>query len=283
MVHAQQKEELVAVMDLGVLGGTEPQRVALSNQLRAELAKTGKVTMVDRSQMEAIMQEQALQQSGCTSQECAVQVGQLLGVRKIVTGTLTKIEEDLWQVAVQLLEVETGKVLVQDTFNHEGNYRTLLQTGMTRAALALVGERPPEVAAVAPPPPPPPTTVPPPPPEAEVSDGSGWAVLGWTMLIAAGVVQVVAVAAAGEAQTLADESRTENDPDKYDDAQTQMDSAETLQNVAAIAAGFGLISIMAYALSSDGSSAKAGNSPPDQPLVLSLDGGKWALGWQWRW
>jgi N-acetylneuraminic acid mutarotase/TolB-like protein len=137
-----QGKELVAVLDLGILGGNEAQGVALSNQLRSELLKTGKVTLVDRTQMEAILKEQALQQTGCTSQECAVQVGQMLGVRKLVTGMLTKIAEDLWQVSVQLLDVESGETLVQETFNHDGDYRTLLLSGMGKAALALVGAPP---------------------------------------------------------------------------------------------------------------------------------------------
>jgi TolB-like protein len=135
----------IAVLDLEVTGGTREQALALSNQLRTEILKTGQFTVVDRSQINAILEEQALQQTGCTTQECAVRVGRILGVRQIVTGTVTKIDNDLWQVSVLLIDAESAETLRGETLNHAGTYRELLVTGMRWVAerLALSGPAPP--------------------------------------------------------------------------------------------------------------------------------------------
>ncbi|NIR98932.1 MAG: hypothetical protein GWO39_12620, partial [Gammaproteobacteria bacterium] len=76
-----------AVLDFDVLGAGPQQGAVLANQLRAELLKTGRFTMVNRAELDKILSELALQQQICTEKECAVQVGKLLGVRRIVTGT----------------------------------------------------------------------------------------------------------------------------------------------------------------------------------------------------
>lgn len=134
----------IAVLDLEVTGGTREQALALSNQLRTEILKTGRFTVVDRSQINAILDEQAFQQTGCTTQECAVRVGRILGVRQIVTGTVTKIDSDLWQVSALLIDAESAETLRAETLNHAGPYLDLLIVGMRRLAerLALSGPAP---------------------------------------------------------------------------------------------------------------------------------------------
>ena len=142
---------LIAVLDLDMAGGTREQALALSNQLRTEILKTGRFTVVDRSQINAILEEQAFQQSGCTGQECAVEVGRILGIRQIVTGGVTRVAENLWQVSTVLIDVETAETLRSETLNYEGPFRDLLFAGMRRMAeqLALAQPAAPAIAAPA--------------------------------------------------------------------------------------------------------------------------------------
>ena len=77
---AQDAKEQIAVLDFDVIGSSKEQGAVLSNQLRAELLKTGRFTVVNRAQLDKILDELALQQQLCTQKECAVQVGKLLGV-----------------------------------------------------------------------------------------------------------------------------------------------------------------------------------------------------------
>jgi hypothetical protein len=104
-------KELIAVLDLQPVGASEPEAQALTDRLREVLLDSGQFVLVDRSQMEAVLEEQALQQTGCTSQECAVQVGRILGVRKLVAGKVVKISEDVWLLTALLVDVETAQTL----------------------------------------------------------------------------------------------------------------------------------------------------------------------------
>ena len=188
---AQQREkasskELIAVMDFGMLGGTKEQGAALSNQLRVEVLKTGKITLVDRSQLDEILKEQALQQSGCTSQECAVEVGKILGIRKIVAGTVTRINDKLWQVSVQLTDVETSETLRAESLNHRGDFEDLLFNGMTNVAKLLFPPSLAEANALVPPP-----AAPPPQPEVKEESGVSW----WWWALGAVAVAGLALAA----------------------------------------------------------------------------------------
>ena len=167
-------KELIAVMDLGMLEGSKAQGAALTNQLRTEVLKTGKVTLVDRSQMDAVLNEQALQQAGCTSQECAVDVGKILGIRKIVTGSVTKISDNLWQVSVQLIDVETSETVKAETFNHRGSFEDLLFNGMANVAKLLFPMEQKDLKALVESVPPPPPLPAPPPVLEEENGGIPW-------------------------------------------------------------------------------------------------------------
>jgi hypothetical protein len=188
-VRAQQAapvpaKELIAVLDFGVLGGTREQGVALANQLRVEVLRTGKVTLVDRSQLEAILEEQALQQTGCTSQECAVQVGRILGIRQIVSGIATKVSENFWQVTALVVDVETSETLRAESLNHRGNFEDLISTGMGNLAKLLFPPSLAEIGAQVPPAPAPAAQ------KIEEEGGIPWWV--WAL----GVVGIAALAAA---------------------------------------------------------------------------------------
>jgi curli biogenesis system outer membrane secretion channel CsgG len=55
-----------------------------------ELVKSGKFTVVEREQINAIMQEKGLVQSGDVSAATAMQIGKLLGVQYMLAGSVTE-------------------------------------------------------------------------------------------------------------------------------------------------------------------------------------------------
>jgi WD40 repeat protein len=93
--------------------------------------------MVNRAQLDRILEEQALQQQVCIEAECAVKVGRVLGVRRIVTGSVTKVTETLWQVSTTLTNVETAEILRQEVVNHAGDFASLFLSGMASIARKL--------------------------------------------------------------------------------------------------------------------------------------------------
>jgi hypothetical protein len=73
----------IAVLDLDPTGVSKEESRFLSDRLRTELFETGGFQVVEREKMEEILKEQGFQNTGCTSVECAVEIGQLLNVRRI--------------------------------------------------------------------------------------------------------------------------------------------------------------------------------------------------------
>ncbi len=131
-------ESLIAVLELDAVGASKVQASAITDRLREELLNSGQYTLVDRSQLNAVLDEQALQQAGCTSQECAVKVGRILGVRKLVTGRVTMLDPRLWLLSAQIIDVETAKTLRAVSQQHQGDFAALLESGISQLAAKLV-------------------------------------------------------------------------------------------------------------------------------------------------
>lgn len=109
----------------GRLGG------AASDVLITELAKTGKFIVVERDKINKIFEEQKLQASGAIDARTAVQVGKLLGLNAIVTGSISEFgvktegtdillaqsKKQIAEVAVDIrvVDAETGQVLYADS------------------------------------------------------------------------------------------------------------------------------------------------------------------------
>jgi hypothetical protein len=106
----------VGVLDLTGPGMSESSLRLLSDRLRVELFETGRFTVVERERMSAILKEQGFQQSGCVATECVIEAGQLIGVEKMVAGTIGKVGT-VFTLSIRLLDVATGvmeKTAVRD-------------------------------------------------------------------------------------------------------------------------------------------------------------------------
>jgi len=77
--------------------------------LRVELQGTGYFRVCDRANIETVMAEIGFQQTGCTSSECVVQVGRVLGVEKIISGSISKLG-DTYIISLQIIDVATALV-----------------------------------------------------------------------------------------------------------------------------------------------------------------------------
>ena len=66
---------------------------------------------MERAQMETILKEQGFAQSGaCDGSECAVEVGKLLSIDRMVVGSLGQIGSS-WSLSLRAVDVSTGEVL----------------------------------------------------------------------------------------------------------------------------------------------------------------------------
>ncbi|GAB4181737.1 MAG: hypothetical protein Kow00108_18500 [Calditrichia bacterium] len=68
----------------------QPVGHGMSEMLTTALVKSGKYTVIERQELEKIMQEQRLGQSGLVTPQTAAEVGKLLGVELAVMGAVTE-------------------------------------------------------------------------------------------------------------------------------------------------------------------------------------------------
>ena len=86
-------QQTIAVLDFEGIGVSPEEARALSNRFGSEFLELAgyKYTLVERQAMGEILKEQGLQQSGCVSSECAVEVGAALGAQLIIIGSISKV------------------------------------------------------------------------------------------------------------------------------------------------------------------------------------------------
>lgn len=99
----------IAILDFSGRNVPSEEAATMTDRFRSELTNTGKFRVMEREQMNLILQEQEFQQTGCVDQSCAVQAGQLIAVTKIVTGTISKVG-GLYTANIRFLDVATGQV-----------------------------------------------------------------------------------------------------------------------------------------------------------------------------
>ena len=130
----------VAVLDLDARGISAIESASLTDRLRSELVKTGALTIVERGQMQTILNEQDFQLAGCTSDDCAVEVGQLLGVSKMIAGSIGRIGAT-YLLDIRIIDVTTGAIEQTLTQNYRGEIDGLIEA-IEEMAWTIVGGKP---------------------------------------------------------------------------------------------------------------------------------------------
>lgn len=103
----------VAVLPFPYHDGRESQgSTIISERLITKLVEQKKLDVIERSLMEKVLKELKLQASGAIDEQSAKQIGKILGVEAIVSGTLIDLGEKEVEVNARLIKTETGQILV---------------------------------------------------------------------------------------------------------------------------------------------------------------------------
>jgi TolB-like protein len=102
-------DNYIAVFDFEVRTGDKDISRLLADKVIHVFTESNKYEVIDRGNMNKILGEQKFQMSGCVAQECKVEAGQMLGVGKIVNGSLGIIGKTYY-LTLQMIDVKTGKV-----------------------------------------------------------------------------------------------------------------------------------------------------------------------------
>ncbi|MFH1098087.1 MAG: PorV/PorQ family protein [Candidatus Desantisbacteria bacterium] len=104
----------IAVSDLEAHETSAMEASTIADFLRTELINSQAFIVLERSNMSTILAEQHFQQTGCTTNECAIQMGKILNVQKILIGSFSKIL-GMYHINVRLVDVETGAAILAET------------------------------------------------------------------------------------------------------------------------------------------------------------------------
>lgn len=82
---------------------------SVPNLLRAELARSEHIVVLDRERMDKLFEEQKLALAGFIDSSTVQEVGQLLGAQFIITGNVDQVDRR-FRIDVNLIRVKTGEV-----------------------------------------------------------------------------------------------------------------------------------------------------------------------------
>ena len=109
---------------------------ACYNQLEESLIESNRFTVIDKSQRDEILDEQKFQNSGMCDDECAVEIGQLVGAEYLMLGEIIGLGK-LYQVNIKIINIEKGDVAEKVTNKIKGDLGDLLD-GMEVASQEIV-------------------------------------------------------------------------------------------------------------------------------------------------
>ncbi|MFA4838729.1 MAG: PEGA domain-containing protein [Candidatus Neomarinimicrobiota bacterium] len=134
----------VAILELDPNGISIPEGKALSDRLRIEVFNVGVFEVMEREKMTKILDEMQFQLSGCTTDECAVEIGRMIGVSKMIAGSVSKVSE-FYTVSIRLIDVETGKIEATALEDVEGSLGFVLTKAIPSVAMQISGLEKPEL------------------------------------------------------------------------------------------------------------------------------------------
>lgn len=102
----------VAILPFQVIGGkgSTSGRI-VSERLIAPLMAEGGVQVVERAMLESVMREQQLQFSGVVDAASVKQIGKILNVDAVITGTVVALKDDRVEINARLIDSESAMVL----------------------------------------------------------------------------------------------------------------------------------------------------------------------------
>jgi hypothetical protein len=86
---------------------------------------TDKVQLVERGVMSEVLEEQGLESGDCTSEECAAEVGAMLGVEFMVNGAVGKLG-DTYTIDIKMFSVATGAAENMQSVTYQGKVDGLI-------------------------------------------------------------------------------------------------------------------------------------------------------------
>src|SRR5512137_100661 len=114
--HAGFKKTKIAVLDFQLQGesfSSKDMGKIVAEWLITGLVETGRFDVIERRLLEKILEEQKLGVTGAIDPSSAAQLGKILGVKTIVSGTLTSLEGFI-EINARLINVDTASIVAAE-------------------------------------------------------------------------------------------------------------------------------------------------------------------------
>ena len=115
-VYADYEKIKIAVLPFNLQGEnfeTEDMGMIVSEWLITAFVKDGRFEVVERKLLGQIMEEQQMAEAGLVSQETATEIGRLLGVKVIISGSVMKLREVI-EVNSRIIDVTSASIVTAE-------------------------------------------------------------------------------------------------------------------------------------------------------------------------
>jgi len=129
----------IAIFELDAQGVSKQEALAFTDRIRNEIFKTGKYLVLERQMMEEVLKEQGFQLTACTSSECMIQAGKILGVQILIAGSVSKVG-NMYTISIRSIDVASGTVINIAAVDYEGSIEGAAKKACPEVAAKLVGE-----------------------------------------------------------------------------------------------------------------------------------------------
>ncbi|MBM4137137.1 MAG: hypothetical protein FJ241_09960 [Nitrospira sp.] len=119
------KKTKIAVLDFQLIGEklkTEDIGKIVAEWLITGLVETGRFDVIERALLQKVVEEQKIGITGMIDPKSAAQLGKLLGVKTIVSGTVLSIGGTV-EINARLISVETGSIMAAEKVRAESSVR----------------------------------------------------------------------------------------------------------------------------------------------------------------
>jgi hypothetical protein len=99
----------IAVLPFDGAGFDSLELKAIGIRFESMVFSVDSFVVIERQRIDNILKEQGFQRSGCVNTDCAVEIGQLLGVDKIIYGNVTNMAGVIMS-DIKIVDVHSGKI-----------------------------------------------------------------------------------------------------------------------------------------------------------------------------
>jgi hypothetical protein len=127
------RKTLVAVLDLEAVTMNAEQRKVFSDVFRSALIEIDAFDIASSADIDKMNPDEIQEATGCTRDTCATIIGEQLGVDRVISSSLRKVDEDYYFLTAKMMDIADGSILASKTVEHSGSLRTLKDALQTLA------------------------------------------------------------------------------------------------------------------------------------------------------